>query len=112
MSGKNPAVNPLQLRKELLIAESDLNRSQMVVGLERLKAGARSISLQAQSIGSLASSATALVAVLSAFQHGKPLDLNTRPNWMQRILKGASLVSTLWLAFRPSDKNKTLKTTK
>ena len=34
MSGKNPRMNPLESRKQLLIAESELNRAQLVQELE------------------------------------------------------------------------------
>jgi hypothetical protein len=40
------------------------------------------------------------VAALAAFKRGKPVDADAKPSWLKTILKGAGLISTLWLAFR------------
>ena len=41
MFGKNPRVNPLNTRKRLLIAESELNRAQLTQEWGTLTAGIR-----------------------------------------------------------------------
>ena len=100
MFGKNPRMNPLASRKQLLIAESELNRAQLVGDLAVLTAGVRTLTARAKSFGSIASTAAVLVAGLSVFQRGKHVDADVKPSRLQSILKGAGLVSTLWLAFR------------
>lgn len=100
MFGKNPRINPLESRKQLLIAESELNRAQLVGDMAALMAGVRTLTDRAKSFGSIASSAAVLVAGLAAFRRGKPVDASARPSRLQTILKGAGLISTLWLAFR------------
>ena len=91
----------LELRKQLLLAESELNRAQLVRDVETLTAGVRSFTDRAKTLGSIASSATTLVVGLAAFRSGKPADIGAKPSWLQTILKGAGLISTLWTAFRP-----------
>jgi hypothetical protein len=61
-------MNPLESRKQLLIAESELNRAQLVADLAALTAGVRAITDRARSFGSIASSAAVLVAGLAAFR--------------------------------------------
>jgi hypothetical protein len=101
MRGKNPGLTPLQIRKQLLIAESDLNRGQMVHEWETMAEEARSMAVQAGSMGSLASNAASLVAGLAGFQGKKSAPVAAKTSWLQTVLKGGGLVSTIWLAFRP-----------
>ena len=100
MFGKKPRLNPLESRKQLLIAESELNRAQMAGDMAALTAGVRTLTDRAKSCGSIASSAAVLVAGLAAFRRGKPVDADAKQSWLQTIFKGAGLISTLWLAFR------------
>jgi hypothetical protein len=103
MFGKDPRMNPLESRKRLLVAESELNRAQLVEDIAALTADVRALTDRARSYGSIASSAAVLVAGLAAYQHGKPADTDAKPSWLKNILKGAGFVSTLWLAFRSRD---------
>ena len=63
-------------------------------------AGVRTFTERAKSFGSIASSAAVLVAGLAAFRRGKSADDDAKPYWPKIILKGAGLISNLWLAFR------------
>jgi hypothetical protein len=101
MFGQNPHLNPLQSRKQPLLAESELNRAQMMQDMAALTSEVRKLSGRAKSFGSIASSAAVLVSGLSAFRRGKTADADAKPSWVRTILKGAGLVSNLWLAFRP-----------
>ena len=100
MFGKNPRMNTLQSRKQLLLAESELNRAQLAGDMAALTAEVRTLTDRAKSFGSIASSAAVLVAGLTAFRRGKPAGADAKPSWRQTLLKGAGLISTLWLAFR------------
>ena len=100
MFRKNPRMNPLESRKQLLIAESELNRAQLVGDMAVLTAGVRTLTNRAKSFGSIASTAAVLVAGLAACRRGKPAPAAEKTSWLQTILKGAGLVSTLWLGFR------------
>jgi hypothetical protein len=106
MSGKNPRLNPLDSRKQLLLAESELNRAQLLADMAAMKVEVRMLSDRARSFDSIASSAAVLVSGLSAFQRPRPADAATKPSWLRTIFKGAGLVSNLWLAFRPKGRNR------
>ena len=86
--------------KQLLVAESNLNRAQLVEDIEALRANLHSLTDRAKSFGLIASSAAVLVAGVAAYQRGKRENTETKPSWLQRVFKVAGLVSTLWLALR------------
>ena len=106
MFGKNPRVKALESRKQLLIAESELNRAQLVEEMAGLKADVHALAGRAKSIGLIASSATALLVGLAAFRRKKPPPAGEKRGWLQTVLKGAGLISSLWLAFRPQARNR------
>lgn len=97
-------MNPLELRKELLIAESELNRIQLAGEMTALTAGLRTLTNRAKTFGSIAALATMLTAALKAFQRGNDEGTAAKPSWLQTALKGAGLIFTLWPAFRTPDR--------
>ena len=106
MSGKNPLMNPLKSRKQLLIAESELNRAQLVQELETIKDKVHSLASQARTISSLASAAATLIAGFASFRRKKEsAPAAEKPSWLQTIVKGAGLVSTIWTAFSSQRRN-------
>ena len=100
MFGNHPRVSPLESQKRLLIAESELNRAQLVGDMAALAGSARAFTGRAKSFGSIASVGALLVAGISAFRRGKSVFTGPKPSWFQTIFKGASMISSLWLAFR------------
>jgi len=88
-----------------LVAESELNRAQLVEEWGELAADVHSLTDRAKSIGSIASAAALLVAGLAAFHRGKSAPADAKRSWLQTILKGAGWVSTIWLAFRSQGRN-------
>ena len=58
MFGNNPRVNPLESQKRLLVAESELNRTQLAGDLAALTAGLRTLTDRAKSFGSIAGRST------------------------------------------------------
>ena len=97
--------DPLESRKKLLIAESELNRAQLVQELETIKDKVHSLANQARTISSLASAAATLIAGLASFRRKKEsAPAGTKPSWLQTIVKGAGLVSTVWQTFRPQNR--------
>jgi len=93
-------MNPLQSRKLLLLAESELNRAQLVQEWETLTEEVRAIGGRAKSFDEIASSAAVLVAALAAFRRARPVQAGPKPSWLRTILRGASMCFTLWRAFR------------
>ena len=94
-------MNPLESRKQLLIAESELNRAQLVQDWQAMSHDVHALARRARIIGSWASIAASLVAGLAFFQRKKSMPAAEKPSWLQTILKGAGLVSTIWSKFRP-----------
>jgi len=99
-------MNPLQSRKQLLLAESELNRAQLAGDMAALTADVRALTGRAKTIGLIASSATALLVGLAAFRRKKSAPAAGKPSWLPTILEGAGLVSSLWLAFRPQPRDR------
>lgn len=101
MFGKTSQLNPLELRKQMLVAESELNRAQMLHDLVMLTAEVHALARRAKSIASVASSAAVLVAGLTAWPQSQPAKSGAKPTWWQNILQGVRLISTFWSAFCP-----------
>jgi HPt (histidine-containing phosphotransfer) domain-containing protein len=93
-------MNSLKSRKQLLIAESELNRAQLVQEWQMMRAEVHSLTSQARTIGSIASAAATLVAGLSSLCHKKSPPAAEKPSWWKTLLKGAGLASSFWQAFR------------
>ena len=90
----------LESRKQLLIAESELNRAQLVQEWQTMADEVCSLTSQARTIRSIASAAASLVAGLSSCWRKASSPAAEKPSWLQTILKGAGLVSTFWQTFR------------
>ena len=99
-------MNPLSLRKQLLIAESDINRFESLQDWQRLADGVRGAAHRAKSVGSLAGAAVLLAVGFSALAPKKSKPAVPKSSWFQTILHGARLASSIWLAVRtrPSGK--------
>ena len=100
MFGKKPQMNPLESRKQLLIAESELNRGLLVQEWQAMADGIHSVADRARTISSIASTAASLIAGLASFRCKKSVSVEEKPSWLQTILKSAGLISTFWQACR------------
>jgi hypothetical protein len=103
MPGKNPRLNPLHARKQLLVAASELNRAQLVQECATMAEQTHALACQAMSLKSFVSVAASLFAGLAPFRRKKPATA-AKPSWLQTVLNGAQLVSTLWQTFRPQNR--------
>jgi HPt (histidine-containing phosphotransfer) domain-containing protein len=97
-------MNPLASRKKLLIAESELNRAQLVQEWQTMTAEVHSLASQARSVGSFASAAATLVAGLASCRQKKSAPEEKKSSRWQTIAKVAGLVSTFWSEFRARPK--------
>ena len=100
MSGKNHCLNPLELRKQLLIAESELNRTQLVQDFQGVADGVHALANQARILSFVVPAAASLVASLVSFRRKKNAPAAGKTSWLQTVLKGAELISAIWQAFR------------
>ncbi|MGA2180522.1 MAG: hypothetical protein ABSH15_13175 [Verrucomicrobiota bacterium] len=98
-------MNPLESRKQLLIAESELNRAQLVQEWQTMADGVRSVADRARSISSLASAAASLIAGLASCRRARSAPADEKPSWWQTFLKGAQWAGLLWSEFRPRPKS-------
>jgi hypothetical protein len=105
MFGKTPSINPLASRKQLLIAESELNRAGLVEEWQNLADGVRSLTSKARTIRSFASAAVSLIAGFTSFRRAKSAFAGEKPSWWQTLLKAAQLAGSLWLEFCPRPKS-------
>jgi hypothetical protein len=106
MPEKNSRLSPLESRKRLLIAESELNRAQMMEDLAALKSDAGALVDRVKSYGSIASSVATLVSGVAAFRGAQPANGDGKSHWLRKVIRGAGLVSSLWRAFRPKGHEK------
>ena len=100
MSGKAGRLGPLETSKQLLIAESELNRARLSRDWQTMADGVRSVADRARTISSIASTAASLIAGLASFRRKKSAPVEQKPSWLQTFLKGAGLISIVWQAFR------------
>jgi hypothetical protein len=95
-----PRVNPLQLRKELLVAESELNRDLLIEDWRAMTEGVRGFGVRVKAVSSLASAAALFVSAVSAFRRSRAASNGGKFSWLQTALQGTKIVSSVWLAFR------------
>jgi hypothetical protein len=97
-------VKALELQKQFLIAESELNRAHLVEDVAALTTTVHSLTNRAKSLGSIVSSVTTLAFGLTGCRRRKPATSNTKVSWLHTVLKAAGLISSIWTAFsRPGD---------
>jgi hypothetical protein len=97
-------MNPLASRKKLLIAESELNRAQLVQDLQTISGEVHALAEQAKTIRSLASAAATLISGLVSLRKKNPAPAVEKKSWFQNILKGAQLAGSFWSEFRSPKK--------
>jgi hypothetical protein len=93
-------MSPLESRKQLLVAESELNRAQLIEDWQAMTDGVRTLGSRVKSVTSLASAAALFVSGVSVFRRGQESSHGKKPSWLQTAFKGTQIASSLWLAFR------------
>jgi hypothetical protein len=101
MSEKRARMNPLASRKNLLVAESELNRALLVQDWQAMADKGRALADQARTVRSLVSAAASLLTGLASLRQKKSAPAGEKPSWWQTILKGAELAGSLWSEFNP-----------
>ena len=100
MFGETSHLSPLESRKQLLVAESELNRAGLSEEWQAMTRSVRDLAHEVKTIAAWASSAALVVAGLSTLRRDSPWSGTVKSSWFQKILKGARMASTLWLALR------------
>jgi hypothetical protein len=102
MFGRPPALTALQSRKQLLLAESELNRAQFKQDWQAARGELAVLTGQVRTISGFVAIGTALLGVQAAWRRNKSAPpAGQKVSWLARLIKGAALVSTLWAAVRP-----------
>jgi hypothetical protein len=89
-------MNPLESRKRLLIAESELNRAQLLQEWQSMADGVHLIAKRARTISSLALATAALISGLVTSRESKSAPAGGKHSWWHTLLKGAQLAGLLW----------------
>jgi len=93
-------MNPLQSRKKLLLAESELNRAQLVQELDVMVDDVYSLADRARTFATFASAAASMVSIITSFRRKTSVPADEKPSWLQTVLKSAPLIGSLWSKFR------------
>ncbi len=86
----------LAKRKELLIAESGLNRALLIREAAALSTSVRKVSLRFCSVGSIASSVAVLLSSLLALKPSRSAPSEIRPSRLRSLIQHAGIISTHW----------------
>jgi len=103
MLGTTPRLKLLDLRKQLLIAESELCRIELLHESQVVAEEVRALADRAKSfvsIGTTVSAAALLLAGLTTCRSGLSAPTGGKPSWLQKLISGARLASTVWFAWR------------
>ena len=100
MPGKNSRLKELASRKQLLIAESDLNRAHLVHEWQTMAGDVRTLADQAKTVGAVASVVASLTSGLSSLRRKQSEPDAEKKSWWRTIVKVAGLASTAWSEFR------------
>ena len=97
MFGKEPVMTPLEARKRLLLAESEINRELLAQEWQTVSAGARSVTQEIGRFSGLAVSLAALAAAsFSVVRKSKPKPAAEKFSWLSLVVKGIRLGFSLW----------------
>ena len=96
MFGKTDGLKALEIRKQLLLAESEANRHELLKNCHALKTALQAetdhVKKQVRAAGTIASSAALLAAGISLIRRrSKPAESNGQPQrpWLSAALEGA-----------------------
>jgi len=93
-------VSSIDSRRELLVAESELNRAQLVDEGLAMSEAVRIATARLKSIGSVVSVAAVVLGGVSALRRGHASPAVARFSWLGMALKGAKIAGSIWLAMR------------
>ena len=99
MFRKSEVVNGLKMRKDLLIAESELNRTRLIADLDTVMEWQRTLCSTAKTFGPVASLASVVINSFTKKSDSQSSSEQTT-NWMKPLREGAGRVAGLWSRFK------------
>jgi hypothetical protein len=100
MPRKMPRINHLAIRKELLIAESEINRANVMEELATMKSGVHTLAGRVKTVSALASAAGVLIAGFAAFKRSRSAASDPGHSWLRTAVNGVRMAGSLWFALR------------
>lgn len=105
MFRKNSSLTSLQTRKKLLLAESEVNRAELVNELKKVKGEISHLKKQVRTFGSIASSAALAATAFSLFRKRKASSESSHgggkvASWISSALAGARIGTSLFLKIK------------
>jgi hypothetical protein len=98
-------MKPLEIRKQILIAEAEILRARIVEDIYVVRCGAKGIRRQARSIGAIASVVALVVAGFNAFKHPRSNGVAPgKSSLLSRLFSGARVATGVWSALRSQRK--------
>lgn len=94
----------LESRKQLLIAESELNRASLNCEWQSMAGEVHALSHRAETILSMVMAAARLISGLSFLRGNKSAPSTEKPSWWRTALKCAGLAGSFWSEFRAKDR--------
>ena len=108
MPRKLPPLTELEVRKQLLVAESDINRARLIAELQPAVDQLHTLSSRVKSLGGILAAVTVFATGRAMFRrHAAKSEerRESRPSWFRTILSGAQMARSLWRSFRESQNN-------
>ena len=100
MLDRHVHVSPLQARKQLLIAESELNRSDLSQEWLALRQGGHELARRAKTIGAWAALGSSLLTGWGAYRQGQGLRPRPKRSWLDTALQTAKITHEIWALCR------------
>lgn len=103
MFGKKSYLKTLEIRKQEILAQSDVNRIELLKDWETVKTEIQRVKKQLRAAGSIASSAIVLAAAASALRRKhEPMktENHTKVPWVSAALNGARFGASLFMKVR------------
>ena len=94
MPRKQPRLSPLEMRKSLLVAESELNRAQLKDEWDAATEWHRTLGVWAKTAGSVASVVVALVSGVRGFRRKRNAKSGAESSRLQPVNRGMGLISS------------------
>jgi len=101
MAGTQSRLTPLEVRKQLLIVESEVNRTQLEHTWRHLRSKAGELAEQARSACSTITSFASIgVAGFQAFRKLRMSRRTGKSSWLANLMEGVRLGTALWTTIR------------
>jgi hypothetical protein len=101
MDGTQPRLSSLEVRKQLLIVESEVNRTRLEQTWLCLRRETDELTRQARATCStLVSTASVGIAGFKAFRKLRATQRSANGSWLANLAEGMRLGSALWTTFR------------